>query len=151
MNKTTSFTVVLLLSLGSFKPALSTEIESAFSFGATLEHLQQALDAKGMTTFAHINHAKGAEKVGLDLNPTELVIFGNPKVGTLLMQCDQHIGLQLPLKMLIREDAQGRVWLSYDEPAEVFGYLTGDKCQSIVNKVSHAMANFARAATTADK
>jgi len=139
---------VLLLSLGLIKPALSTEIESAFGFADTVQHLQQALDAKGMTTFARIDHAKGAEKVGLELHPTELVIFGNPKVGTLLMQCDQHIGLRLPLKMLIREDAQGKVWLSYDEPAEMFGYLTGDKCQSVVNKVSHAMASFARAATT---
>jgi uncharacterized protein (DUF302 family) len=69
-----------------------------------------------MTVFARIDHAAGAEEVGLPLRPTELLIFGNAKAGTPLMQANQPIGIDLPLKALVFEDAAGRVWLSYNDP-----------------------------------
>ena len=73
--------------------------------------------AKGMTVFARIDHAAGAAEMGLSLRPTEVLIFGNAKAGTPLMQADQRIGIDLPLKMLAWEDAAGKTWLSYNDPA----------------------------------
>ncbi len=70
-----------------------------------------------MTVFARIDHAVGAAQVGLDLRPTEVVIFGNARGGTPLMQAAQTIGIDLPLKALVWEDAVGKVWLSYNDPA----------------------------------
>jgi uncharacterized protein (DUF302 family) len=69
-----------------------------------------------MTVFARIDHAAGAAEAGLPLRPTELLIFGNAKAGTPLMQANQAIGIDLPLKALVFEDAAGKVWLSYNDP-----------------------------------
>jgi uncharacterized protein (DUF302 family) len=69
-----------------------------------------------MTIFARIDHAVGAAKVGLPLRPTELLIFGNAKAGTPLMQSNQETGIDLPLKVLVWEDAAGKTWLSYNDP-----------------------------------
>ena len=70
-----------------------------------------------MTVFAHIDHAAGATAVGLSLRPTELLIFGNAKAGTPLMQSIQTVGIDLPLKALVWQDASGTAWLSYNDPA----------------------------------
>jgi Domain of unknown function DUF302 len=75
--------------------------------------------SKGMTVFAHIDHAAGAAKVGMTLRPTDLLIFGSPKGGTPLMQSAQTVGIDLPLKALVWEDAEGQVWLSYNERRHV--------------------------------
>ncbi len=83
----------------------------------TVDRLVAEAAAEGMTVFARIDHAAGAKAVGMALRPTELVIFGNAKGGTPLMQASQTIGIDLPLKALAWEDADGKVWLSYNEPA----------------------------------
>src|SRR5262249_59751021 len=75
------------------------------------------IKAKGMTVFARIDHAAGAAQAGLSLRPTEVLIFGNAKAGTPLMQSNQTIGIDLPLKALVWQDAVGKVWLSYNEPS----------------------------------
>lgn len=85
--------------------------------GTTMRKLQDAVRAKGMTIFAHIDHAAGAADVGMTLRPTDLLIFGSPKGGTPLMQAAQSIGIDLPLKVLVWQDAEGRTWLSYNDPA----------------------------------
>jgi uncharacterized protein (DUF302 family) len=85
------------------------------SFGPT-DRLEAEIKAKGMTVFARIDHAAGAAELGLPLRPTELLIFGNAKAGTPLMQANQAIGIDLPLKALVFEDAAGTVWLSYNDP-----------------------------------
>ncbi len=72
--------------------------------------------AKGLTVFARIDHAAGAAEVGMPLRSTELLIFGNAKGGTPLMQANQEAGIDLPLKALVYEDATGKVWLAYDDP-----------------------------------
>ena len=123
-------------------------VESPHRVGDTADRLQQALDSKGMTVFARIDHAAGAAKVGTDLPATELVIFGNPKVGTPLMKCARTVAVDLPQKALIWEDAEGRVWLAYNDPA----YLgerhgLGEPCAKVLDKVSAALGNFAAAAT----
>jgi uncharacterized protein (DUF302 family) len=91
-------------------------IRSSFGPKDTMDRLEAEIKAKGMTVFARIDHAAGAEEVGFPLRPTELLIFGNAKAGTPLMQANQPIGIDLPLKALVFEDAAGRVWLSYNDP-----------------------------------
>jgi len=83
----------------------------------TMDRLEAEVKAKGLTVFARIDHAAGAAEVGLSLRPTELLIFGNAKGGTPLMQADQAIGIDLPLKALVYQDASGKVWLAYNEPS----------------------------------
>jgi uncharacterized protein (DUF302 family) len=93
-------------------------ITMASSFGAkeTMDRLEAEVKAKGLTVFARIDHAAGAIEAGLPLRPTAVLIFGNAKGGTPLMQANQAIGIDLPLKALVFEDAAGKVWLSYNDP-----------------------------------
>jgi len=93
-----------------------TTIPSAFAAKETMDRLEAEVTAKGMTVFARIDHAAGAAGVGLPLRPTELLIFGNAKAGTPLMQARQTVGIDPPLKMLVHEDAAGKVWLTYNDP-----------------------------------
>jgi uncharacterized protein (DUF302 family) len=83
----------------------------------TMDRLEAVLREKGITIFARIDHAAGAAAVDMKLRPTELIIFGNPKSGTPLMQSRQSIGIDLPLKMLGWQDTAGKAWLSYNDPA----------------------------------
>jgi uncharacterized protein (DUF302 family) len=94
-----------------------TTIPSSYGPADTMNRLEAAVRAKGMTVFAHIDHAAGAAAVGMSLRPTDLLIFGNAKGGTPLMQLDQTIGIDLPLKALVWQDASGKTWLSYDDPS----------------------------------
>ncbi len=87
--------------------------QSNYSVTETLDRLTKILKSKGITIFARVNHAAGAKKVGMALRPTQVLIFGNPKMGTPLMLADQRIGLALPLKALAYEDKDKKVWLSY--------------------------------------
>jgi uncharacterized protein (DUF302 family) len=91
-------------------------IPSSFDPKETMDRLEAALRASGVTIFARIDHAAGAAAVGEDLRPTELLIFGNPKGGTPLMRAEQTIGIDLPLKALVWRDVAGKTWLSYNEP-----------------------------------
>ncbi len=93
-----------------------TTLPSAHGAKETMDRLEAAIRAKGMTIFARIDHAAGAAAVGLPLRPTELLIFGHAKAGTPLMQAVQAIGIDLPLKALVHEDEAGKVWLSYNQP-----------------------------------
>jgi uncharacterized protein (DUF302 family) len=93
------------------------KVQSSHGPAETMERLVAEIGAKGLTVFARINHAAGAEEVGLALRPTDLVIFGNAKGGTPLMQSHQEIGIDLPLKALVWQDAAGGTWISYCDPA----------------------------------
>ena len=100
-----------------------------------------------MTVFIRINHAEGAQKVGKDLRPTEVIIFGNPKVGTPLMQCSQSTAIDLPQKALIWEDEKGQVWLSYNDPNYLANRHGISGCSDVIEKIQTALSNFAAAAT----
>ena len=89
-------------------------VQSRSAAPETMERLLAALAKRSLTVFARVDHAAGAVSIGLPLRPTELVIFGNPKGGTALMQDQQSAGLDLPLKALVWADAGGKVWLSYN-------------------------------------
>lgn len=96
-----------------------TTLASALGPKETADRLEAEIKAKGMTVFARIDHAAGAAQVGLPLRPTEVLIFGNARAGTPLMQAGQTAGIDLPLKALVWQDDTGRTWLSYNEPAWV--------------------------------
>ena len=92
-------------------------IKSGFGPEETMNRFEAEVRAKGMTVFAHIDHAAGAVAAGLPLRPTDLLIFGNAKGGTPLMQSVQTIGIDLPLKALVWQDEAGATWLSYNDPS----------------------------------
>ena len=91
-------------------------IASKSGFQETLARLKEEIASRGLTLFAVIDHAKGAEGAGLSLRPTTALIFGNAKGGTPLMQANQTIGIDLPLRALIWEDGKGQAWITYNDP-----------------------------------
>jgi uncharacterized protein (DUF302 family) len=91
-------------------------VPSNHSVDETVERVKNILQAKGITLFALIDHSGEAEKVGMKMPPTKLLIFGSPKAGTPLMLAAPSIAIDLPLKILVSQDAQGKVWLSYNSP-----------------------------------
>ncbi|MCQ0092555.1 DUF302 domain-containing protein [Roseovarius sp. M141] len=100
-------------------------VKAAGDVPATMDALEQAVEGAGATVFARVDHAAGAEAAGMELAPAQLLIFGNPKLGTPAMQDDALAGLYLPLKVLVYRDGDGQVWLTYDDPAQSLGDLDG--------------------------
>ena len=92
-------------------------IKSTYSAQETMDRFEQNAKQRGLIIFARIDHAAGAAKIGKTLRPTEVLIFGNPQGGTPFMECAQTAGIDLPLKALVWQDAQGQVWLGYNDPA----------------------------------
>ena len=122
-------------------------IRSSHDVKTTVDRLENILREKGMTVFTRINHAEAAQKIGKKLRPTELIIFGNPKVGTPLMQCGQSVALDLPQKALIWQDEAGQVWLSYNDPKYLANRHSIEECGEVIKKIEKALGNFARMAT----
>jgi uncharacterized protein (DUF302 family) len=123
-------------------------LKSAFGPTETMERLDAAVRSKGMTVFARIDHAAGAAEVGLSLRPTELLVFGNAKAGTPLMQAKQTIGIDLPLKALVWQDPSGSTWLSYDEPQWIVSRHEGDAAlMRTAVEMAHALVVVTTAAT----
>ena len=91
-------------------------LSSPYSVAETTKRLEIALQSKGIALFCHIDHSGEAEKVGIKMHPTQLLIFGNPKAGTPLMLASPTMAIDLPLKALIWQDAGNKVWLSYNSP-----------------------------------
>ncbi len=125
-----------------------TSVKSAHDVNTTADRLEAVLKKKGMKVFTRIDHAAGAASVGNSLRPTQLIIFGNPKIGSVLMGCTQTIAIDLPQKALIWEDGSGQVWLSYNNPAELANRHRMSGCTKVLNKVTGALAKFAAAATS---
>ena len=92
---------------------------SPYSVAETMDRLERAVQERQLTVIARVDHAAAAQKVGLTLRPTQLLIFGNPRAGTPLMQSVQSIGIDLPLKALVWEDDTGKAWLGYNDPVWV--------------------------------
>jgi len=123
------------------------KIKSANDVMTTADKLVKALKGKGMTVFDVIDHAKGAAGVGIDLPPTTLVIFGNPKVGTPLMKCSRTAAIDLPQKMLIWVDESGQTWLAYNDPVYMARRHGVKGCDEAVKKVTGALGKFSGVAT----
>ena len=92
-------------------------LASKYSVDETLRRLEELLQQKGLTVFAKVDHSGEAAKVGLEMRPTRLLIFGSPKAGTPLMKASPSLAIDLPLKALFWQDADGKVWLTYNDPA----------------------------------
>ena len=126
-----------------------TSIRSSFGPKETAERLRNEIRARGMIIFARIDHAAGATSVGLSLPPTELIIFGNARGGTPLMQFAQTVGIDLPLKALVWEDSHGTTWISYNEPSWIAQrHQLGANAQPIVNMAA-ALGGMSRKAAGA--
>ena len=136
----------MVISCGMDDNGLKT-IQSQYSVSTTADSLEAILKEKGMNVFARVNHAAGAEKIGESLRPTELIIFGNPQTGTPLMQSQQTIAIDLPQKVLVWEDEQKNVWLSYNDPDYLANRHDINDCNGLINKINTALDNIARQAT----
>lgn len=124
-----------------------TSVLSPYSVSDTIDKLETVLEAKGMKVFSRIDHAAGAAGADLELRPTIVLLFGNPKVGTPLMQCSQSIAIDLPQKMLAWQDEAGDIHLGWNDPLYLKGRHDTAGCDEVFTKVSGALANFAKAAT----
>ena len=124
-----------------------TTIRSRFGPKETMDRLQAEIRAKGMTVFARIDHAAGAAEVGLTLRPTELIIFGNARGGTPLMESVQTVGIDLPLKALVWEDAGGETWLSYNESSWIAQRHNVANAEPVVSKMAAGLGTISKAGT----
>jgi len=111
-----------------------------------MDRLESEIQAHGLNVFARIDHATGAAKVGLRLRPTELIIFGNARGGTPLMQSVQTVGIDLPLKALVWQDATGKTWISYNEPSWIAQRHGMANAEPIVAKIAALLTAIASAA-----
>ena len=144
--------ITILLVLLTVLPLMAAEglinVQSDFSVEETTNRLENILNKKGMTIFNQINHSDAAKKVGVALRETRLIIFGNPKVGSPLMQCQQSVAIDLPQKAIIWEDNQSKVWISYNDPRylEKKHHIIG--CDEVITKVEKALSGITKAAAT---
>ena len=137
------------MGIGSTVVGLIT-IKSGNGPEETMNRFEAEVRGRGMTVFAHIDHAAGAAAAGLSLRPTEVLIFGNTKAGTPLMEATQTIGIDLPLKVLVWRDENGATWLSYNDPvwlAERHGIMP--ESADTLGQMSATLANLAAIATKA--
>ncbi|MBC7004219.1 DUF302 domain-containing protein [Photobacterium sp. BZF1] len=149
------FVLILSLGLGISFPTFADSglitVQSPHSVQETVEKLKQVLDEKGMTLFAHVKHSQSASEVGVTLRPTELLIFGNPKVGSILMECQQTTAIDLPQKALVMQNSDDEVWVLYNDPAYIADrhHIEGKvaKCDATIDKVSKALANIMKTVT----
>jgi uncharacterized protein (DUF302 family) len=126
-----------------------TTIKSSHAPRETMNRLEAAVTAKGLTVFARIDHAEGASAAGLSLRPTEVLIFGNAKGGTPLMQAAQTAGIDLPLKALVWQDAAGDTWLSWNDPAWLAARHGASGAEAVVGRLGAVLDDVAKTATAA--
>lgn len=146
MNKLISLGLVLLFA--SFTVAASdglVKYESPYSVKETADRFERIARSKGLTLFARIDHQKNASSAGLELRPTEVIILGNPKVGTPLMQCAQEVAIDLPQKVLITEDGEHKVWLAYNNPDYLKVRHNIKGCDAVINKISGVLSKLSEA------
>lgn len=133
-------------------PAMASDgmvnVQSTFNVEETADRMESILKEKGMTVFNRIKHSEAAAAVGIELRNTELILFGNPKVGSPLMKCQQSAAIDLPQKALIWEDDKATVWISYNNPRylEKRHNITG--CEEVISKIERALAGIAESTAT---
>ena len=123
-------------------------VPSTHDVATTMDKLESIVKSKGMKVMARVNHTANAESVGMELRPTQLLIFGNPKVGTPLMLCSQSIAIDLPQKMLVWESEDGEVFLGFNDPAYLKSRHSTGGCDKVFEMVTGALNNFAKAAAS---
>jgi uncharacterized protein (DUF302 family) len=137
MNKTKWLLLIaLFFSLPLYAGDGVTSKKSSHNVQVSIDRLENALKQRGVVIVARVDHAGAAKKAEMALRPTQVLIFGNPKLGTPLMQSSQQIGLDLPLKILAWEDANGQTWLTYEDPhATATRHGVTDRAE-VVNKMA---------------
>lgn len=136
-----------LMAGSAFAQGGLVSIKSSHDVVTTANRLESALKEKGVTVFARIDHAAGARSVGKTLKPTLLIIFGNPAMGTPLIQRSRSMGIDLPLKALIWEDNAGQVWFSYNAPDYLARRHGITEMGELIGKMEKVLSNFSMAAT----
>jgi len=124
-----------------------TSIPGSLGPKETMDRLEVEIRTKGLTIFARIDHAAGAAEVGLPLAPTNVIIFGNARGGTPLMQSAQTVGIDLPLKILVWQDAANNTWLSYNEPRWIAQRHGVADVESTIDKMADLLAALTREAS----
>jgi len=120
-------------------------VKSPHSAKVTMDRLEDIVKKRGLNVFVRVDHAAGASSMGKTLRPTEVLIFGNPQGGTPFMECAQAVGIDLPLKALVWEDASSQVWLGYNDPAWLAKRHGAANCPAVGN-LSKALEGIAAAA-----
>lgn len=143
-----SLSLILLFATSSMAADGVINVQSNFEVGETANRLESVLKEKGMTLFSRIKHSEGAGKAGFELRDTELIIFGNPKVGSPLMICQQTIAIDLPQKALIWKDANGAVFISYNDPTYLQKRHNVTGCEEVFTKVGQALGGITKAAAS---
>jgi uncharacterized protein (DUF302 family) len=141
------FVALLFMSFPAFAADGLVALKSPHAAKATMDRLEKALKEKGLTIFARIDHSAGAAKIGKQLRPTELLIFGNPQGGTPFMECAQTAGIDLPLKALVWQDASAQVWLGYNDPEYLARRHGAAQCPAAAG-LKKALAGFAQQAVS---
>ncbi len=147
--KGTIFSILsaLLIAIPAVAADGVVNVQSNFNVEETADRMESILNEKGMTVFKRIKHSEGAGKVGIELRETELIIFGNPKVGSPLMKCQQTVAIDLPQKALIWEDDKAKVWISYNDPRYLEQRHNISGCEEVVLKIEKALSAITKSAT----
>lgn len=124
-------------------------VKSPHGAKATMDRLEAQVKKRGLNVFLRLDHAAGAAKIGKALRPTELLVFGNPQGGTPFMECAQSVGIELPLKALVWEDASSQVWLGYNDPAFLAKRHEVPQC-AVAGNLQKALAGIAEATVGRD-
>jgi uncharacterized protein (DUF302 family) len=114
-------------------------LKSAYSVEETADRLEAILQQREINLFERIDHAAGARSVGQELRPTQLMIFGNPNVGTPLMQCNQSVAIDLPQKALIWLDETNQTWLGYNDPAYLMTRHNLAGCEAVIERLGQVL------------
>lgn len=138
-------TALLLLSFFTDASDGLVRYESQYSVKETADRFESIAKKKGLTVFARIDHQKNAQGIDLTLRPTEVILFGNPKVGTPLMQCTQEVAIDLPQKVLVSQDEDNIVWLAYNNPNYLVTRHDITGCDDVVKKISGVLQGLAKA------
>lgn len=122
-------------------------VKSRYNIVHTVDRLKTVSIKKGMHIFADINHAKGAKNVGIEIPPTELIIVGNPKVGSPLILCARSIAIDLPQKLLVWQDRAKQVWISYNDPVYIADrHSVNKECHESLSEIANALASLSKLA-----
>jgi uncharacterized protein (DUF302 family) len=139
--------VIATILILSYAPAMAAEpplVVKASKLGVreSIDSLAAALKAGGVEVTARVDHAAAAKAAGMELRPTEVIIFGNPKLGTPLMQADQRAGLDLPMKAVAWQDSDGKVFIAYTDPAALAARYRWDGTDQVLKAMAQALETF---------
>ena len=145
--------IISLLALSFFASGYAVATESLISVGSqhsakqTADKFASIVEKKGLTLFARIDHQKNAAGADLTLRETEVIIFGNPKVGTPIMQCSQQAAIDFPQKVLVWTDADNKTWLSYNNPEYIKERHNIKGCDKVLTKIAGVLSALTNAAS----